>query len=213
MDLINHIKEAYQNAENNTSKVSDEILALEGMTGKKTRHFYNNLLNKDDISYLEIGTWKGSSVCSAMYNNNATVVCIDNFAEFSGPKTEFLNNFNRFKGLNTATFLEGDCFDIKHDIQNVNVYLYDGNHSYDSHYNALKSYITSLRDTFIFIVDDWNWDVVQTATKKSIEDLNLTVLYENSVIIPCTSGCPHKSTLDKEGWWNGIYFAVLKKTL
>jgi len=213
MDLVNHVKQAFQNAENNKSKVSDEILALEGMTGKKTRHFYNNLLNKDDISYLEIGTWKGSSVCSAMYNNNASVVCIDNFAEFSGPKQEFLNNFNRFKGLNNATFLEGDCFNIKHDIKNINIYLYDGNHSYDSHYNALKTYINSLRDTFIFIVDDWNWDVVQTATKKSIADLNLTVLYEHGLNIPCISGCPNKTTHEKEGWWNGIYFAILKKPL
>ena len=38
------------------------------MTGIKTRHFYNNILNTDDARYLEIGAWKGSSICSAMYN-------------------------------------------------------------------------------------------------------------------------------------------------
>ena len=29
---------------------------MDGMTGKKTRHFYNNLLNTEDARYLEIGT-------------------------------------------------------------------------------------------------------------------------------------------------------------
>lgn len=32
---------------------------MDGMSGIKTRHFYNNLLNYYDARYLEIGTWKG----------------------------------------------------------------------------------------------------------------------------------------------------------
>ena len=84
---------AFKNAENEISKVTPELLNMEGMTGKKTRHFYNNLMNKEDSRYLEIGTWKGSSVCSAMCGNKAKVVCIDNWSEFGGPKNEFLQNF------------------------------------------------------------------------------------------------------------------------
>jgi hypothetical protein len=213
IDLVNHVKVAFENAENNTSKLSDEILALEGFSGKKTRHFYNNLLSKDNISYLEIGTWKGATVCSAMYNNNATVVCIDNWSELGGPKHDFLVNFDKFKGANNATFIEGDCYTITHNISGVNVYLYDGNHTFESQYNALTKYINSLADTFIFIVDDWNWDFVRESTKKSIVDLNLTVLYDHSIIIPSEPGTHLNSTQDKEGWWNGIYFGVLKKTL
>ena len=63
---INHVNKSFENAENNVSKLSSEILSLDGMTGNKTRHFYNNILNIDDARYLEIGTWKGSSLCSAM---------------------------------------------------------------------------------------------------------------------------------------------------
>jgi hypothetical protein len=32
----------------------------------------------DDTRYLEIGVWKGSTVCSAMFNNNAFIYCIVN---------------------------------------------------------------------------------------------------------------------------------------
>ena len=88
-DLIAHIEHSFDYAEKGISNITNEILAMEGMSGTKTRHFYNNLLNKDEARYLEIGTWKGSSVCSAMYKNHATVVCIDNWSEFNGPKREF----------------------------------------------------------------------------------------------------------------------------
>lgn len=52
------IENAFENAEKNISKINDEILHIDGMSGKKTRHFYNNLLNIEDARYLEIGTWK-----------------------------------------------------------------------------------------------------------------------------------------------------------
>jgi len=74
------IETAFENAENCNSKITDDIIQMEGMSGTKTRHFYNNLLNTEDARYLEIGTWKGSSVCSAMCNNQAKVVCIDNWS-------------------------------------------------------------------------------------------------------------------------------------
>ena len=93
------IDTAFENAENNISKINDEIIKIHGMSGTKTRHFYNNLLNTEDARYLEIGTWKGSSVCSAICGNKAKVVCIDNWSEFGGPKEEFIQNFNNFKVL------------------------------------------------------------------------------------------------------------------
>ena len=102
----NLIETSFENAENGLSKINSDIIKMEGMTGTKTRHFYNNLLNFSDARYLEIGSWKGSSVCSAMYGNTSKVVCIDNWSEFGGPKKEFLVNFEKYKGSNDATFIE-----------------------------------------------------------------------------------------------------------
>jgi hypothetical protein len=111
-ELRQHIETAFEKAKRNESKITTGILNMQGMSGIKTRHFYNNLLNRDDARYLEIGTWKGSSVCSAMCENKATVVCIDNWSEFDGPKNEFLINFNTYKGENDARFIEQDCFTV-----------------------------------------------------------------------------------------------------
>jgi hypothetical protein len=215
MDLVNTYKTlvdtAFQNAENNISKITDEIIAIDGMSGKKTRHFYNNLLNTDDARYLEIGTWKGSSVCSAMCNNKAKVICIDNWSEFGGPKDEFLVNFEKFKGENDATFIENDCYKIDISIlPKFNIYMYDGNHTNDSHNNALLHYYDCLDDIFIFIVDDWNWEDVRNGTMKSIKKMNLKVLYEKEIRLTWNNSHTDQPEA-RDTWWNGIYVSILQK--
>ena len=207
----NHIENCFQNSESNISKITSDIINLDGMTGTKTRHFYNNLLSVDNMRYLEIGTWKGSSVCSAMIGNKARVVCIDNWSEFGGPKNEFMANFNKFKGENDAIFIESDCFKV--DISTLpkfNIYMYDGNHAEESHYKALTHYYNCLDDTFIYIVDDWNWKYVRDGTKSAIEKLNLKVLYEKEIRL--TNNDSHTPMhIARTSWWNGIYVTILQK--
>lgn len=207
----NIIDTAFVNAENNFSKITQEILDIDGMSGKKTRHFYNNLLNTEDARYLEIGTWKGSSVCSAMCNNKAKVVCIDNWSEFGGPKEDFLVNFEKFRGENDATFIENDCYlvDVL-TLPKFNIYMYDGNHTNESHYRALLHYYDCLDDMFIFIVDDWNWEDVRNGTLNSIEKLNLKVLYQREIRLTWDNSHTSRPYADNT-WWNGIYVAILQK--
>jgi len=206
-----HIVDSFKKAEEYSSKINSDILELEGMSGKKTRHFYNNLLNFEDARYLEIGTWKGSSVCSAMFQNKSQVVCIDNWSEFGGPKEEFLYNFNKFKGDNDASFYEADCFSINPlDLPKFNIYLFDGNHEEDSHYKALSHFLPCLDDIFIFIVDDWNWDNVRNGTLNAIKQNNLEVLYAKEIRM--TSDESHTPReIAQETWWNGIFICILKK--
>lgn len=203
-ELKQHLEIAFEKAEMGKSKLTQLVLSMDGMTGKKTRHFYNNLLNIKDARYLEIGTWKGSSVCSAMYGNTAKVVCIDNWSEFGGPKEEFLINFNICRGENDAKFIEQDCYKV--DISQLpmfNIYMYDGNHTEDSHYKALIHYYDCLDDIFVFIVDDWNVKHIRDGTYDSFKQLNLAILYQREIFTP--GNCTYDT------WWNGIYVAILQK--
>jgi hypothetical protein len=210
--LIEHVNNAFDKAEQNHSKVTQDILNMEGMTGKKTRHFYNNLLNMEDARYLEIGTWKGSSVCSAMCGNHAKVVCIDNWSEFGGPKQEFLRNFNAYKGDNDASFIEQDCYTVNTaDLPKFNIYLYDGEHSEHNHYKALLHYYNCLDDTFIFVVDDWNWKQVRDGTLNSLKTLKLTITYSREIRTTWDNSHPPQGSPQQQAWHNGIFVAILKK--
>lgn len=211
MNYIEHVRNAFKNAEKGISKINDEIKNMDGMSGLYTRHFYNNILNMEDARYLEVGPWKGSSVCSAMYQNKATVVCIDNWSQFGGPKGEFISNFEKFKGDNKATFIEQDSFLVDVSIlPKFNIYMYDGHHSHESQYKALQHYLDCLDETFIFIVDDWNDEHVRNGTNAAIKDLQLKILYEKEVRL--TWDNTHtQQPLARNTWWNGIYIVVLQK--
>ena len=93
---VDFLKESFEKCLNYESKLPSWILELEGMSGKKYRHFINNLINfVPNCKYLEIGCWKGSTLCSALYNNNVIAYTVDNWGEFGGPKVEFQNNVKK----------------------------------------------------------------------------------------------------------------------
>lgn len=217
---INHVKHSFTNAEQGISKVNQEILDIDGMSGQKTRHLYNNLLTMDDARYLEIGVWKGSSTCAAMYGNKATVVCIDNFSQFNDgnygkggfPRPIFLHNFDKFRGVNNATFIDADCFLINPvNLPKFNIYLYDGDHTEESQCRALTHFFNNLDDTFIFIVDDWNWTKVRDGTYSAIKKLNLKILFEKETFTTDDNSHPEWGSPRQVEWHNGVYVAVLQK--
>ena len=49
-----HIDSAFENAEKGVSKITEDIVTMDGMSGIKTRHFYNNLLNRPGYHRLPI---------------------------------------------------------------------------------------------------------------------------------------------------------------
>lgn len=117
--IIKHVETSILNAYTNKSSISNEILQIEGMSGNKTRHLYNNICSLKGSTYLEVGTWKGSSFISAMYNNNNTFgFCIDNWSEFGGPRGDFFNNVKRYLTTENVKVIDKDCWLI--DNQDVN---------------------------------------------------------------------------------------------
>lgn len=215
--MEDYVKKCIENAKNNISKLPDDLLEMEGMCGNKTRHFYNNLLDHfpwGEARYLEIGTWMGTSLCSAMYGNKANVVCIDNFSQFSGPKAQFMANLEKYKGENNVTFVEEDAWKVNVEEtfkEKIDVYLYDGGHEYDDQYKALVHYHACLQDTFVFVVDDWNWKPTRDGTFDAIRDLGLDVLFKHEIRLTNDDTHTPPWVNGRQTWHNGIGIFILKK--
>lgn len=204
--LIGHVVESIKNAQLGISRLNSEILSLEGMSSNKVRHFLNNICSMEDGRYLEIGVWKGSTFISALYQNNLLdATAIDNWALFSGPKDVFQRNLSSFLPLNSYTFYENDCFnfDLKNIKNKVNIYFYDGGHTQEDQRLAFTYYNDIFEESFIAIVDDYNWQDVQDGTQKAFKELGYKILFEQFL--------PSRWNGDIEGWWNGIYVAVISK--
>ena len=58
---INYVKTAFDKCLNDESKLPSWILTLDGMSGKRYRHFINNLTSMvPKCRYLEIGSWNSA---------------------------------------------------------------------------------------------------------------------------------------------------------
>jgi precorrin-6B methylase 2 len=207
--FVNHVKASLDAAEYNFSKISKEIINLPGSSGTKTRHFLNNLVQMNLAKYLEIGVGGGSLTCSAMYNNTAKIFCVDNWSDC--PKDAFMENYKKFKGNNYTKIFDQSykSLDTKK-ISKFNMLLYDATTDYYDVLGALPHFINSMEDVFVYIVDDINWRYIHEAAKKSIQDLNLTILFEKEIFL--TQDNTHTPMhIARDSWWNGLYIVVLKK--
>lgn len=204
---VEHIERSIENAINNKSKVIPEILRLDGMSGNMVRHFLNNVANFDGVNYLEIGSWKGSTILSASCYNTGKFTAIDNFSEFGGPKQELLANKNIFNLYCNFDFIEGSCWEIDQSLipEYINVYFFDGSHDYYSQKRAFTEFQGVFTSRFIAVIDDFNdkSGMVQKGTKDGIVESNLEILYEKVV------GADRES--DRQGWWNGLGIYLLEK--
>jgi hypothetical protein len=211
-ELVKHVKKAAAAAEKERSKLTPAILQLEGMSGNKGRHFLNNLVY-DGCNYLEIGTWKGSTMCSALYENKVkSAITVDNFSQFDGA-LEILKATVRthLKPLN-HTHINADSFSFvpkEFDIADIDVYFYDGAHGTKDQYDAVAHYIDCLSKVFILVVDDWNGKEAKDGTRGAIKDLNLkTHLYISLPDESILGAAPHA---DRANYWNGFGVFVLEK--
>jgi hypothetical protein len=200
-------------SENNESKISQEILDLEGMSGNKTRHLYNNLCDLDGANYLEVGTWKGSSFVSSIYQNNIKSIAIDNWSEFDGPKNEFLENVNKCCPKSDYSFIEKDSFLIsQEDIQKIypsaDIYMYDGCHKYESHKKAITHFSQFLSKYSIIIIDDWRnddlWERVQRGTYDGLKESGLIVHRQFEKITK-------QELTGRKEYWNGFGAFICEK--
>ena len=212
-ELITHVQKSVELSQNNKSKLTNDILNINGMSGKKTRHLYNNICNLSNANYLEVGTWAGSSFISSIYNNNINSLAIDNWSEFDGPKEMFEKNVNNFCPNTKYNFIEKDCFliteeDIKTVFDSIDIYLYDGCHEYESHKKAITHFSQFLSKYSIIIIDDWRndggWEKVQRGTYDGLNESGL-IIHEKIEIIT------KQEETGPEEYWNGFVIFVCEK--
>jgi hypothetical protein len=194
-------------------KIPQEILMLEGMSSWANRVLLNNLCDGNG-KYLEIGSWKGSTFISALYNNlNCTGTSIDHHKEFTNSQFETTAEFLRDNCAKHLThgekyeLITADCFNFKFpEKRQYDIYFYDGWHSYDAQYKSLEYYYDSLKPIFYYVCDDYSLKRCETATQNAFEVLDIQVIGDHKLfgnqLIPDST---------RSGFWNGLYVALCVK--
>jgi hypothetical protein len=207
--LIAHVKASIENAKKGVSKLTDEVLQIDGFSSPTIRHFLNNVCAFRDAVYFEVGCWKGSTLVAASYKNGdylSYVYGMDNWSQFENPREEFFKNVDSFIYDIPMSFYPVDCFSVNTKQifdRPVQIFFYDGVHSIPTQKAAFTYFNSIFDNVFIALVDDWNWDGVREGTYAAFRELGYKVLYEQPFFTPVIN--------DESSWWNGFYIAVIRK--
>lgn len=152
------------------------IIRMEGMSGRRYRKFINSLIARvPEPVYLEIGSYGGSTAVAAVAGNKFYAICIDDWSEFGRPRERFFANFQRVRpDMSGAKIIEQDfrLVDYEGLEPKANLYLFDGPHREQDHFDSLFYALPALQDRFIFIVDDYNREVVREGTTSALKNFS-----------------------------------------
>lgn len=211
--LAQCVKAAFDAAFVGNGTVDEGVLSMSGMSGRKYRLLINNLIKSvPDARYLEVGSWAGSTLCSAINGNKVRATAIDNWMEFGGPKDQFMANLQQFRTSDAQVdFIENDFRRVDFTaLGKFNVYLFDGPHKAQDQYDGIALALPALDRRFVLIVDDWNHAPVRKGTLLAFANLGLSVLF--SIEIRTTlDGSKPQVTRAKSEWHNGYFIGVCEK--
>ena len=200
--VVEHVKNAFSAAEADNSKLDDSVLNINGVTGRKTRMFYNNLGNTSEpIVLIDVGTKNGSSTASFLKNNDNIKACVIDDWTHGGSSEELINTVNSSKLTNIVS--KPETVDISL-LPKANVVVYDNFYFDGELMRGIQKLSNVFADVCVLIVDDWNAIGVVQQTYSMLSSIDYTVVYENCV----------KTNYDSEAaatYWNGIGVFVLVK--
>ena len=205
-----HVLYSLSQAYVNRSKLPGAVLALEGFSGAKTRHFYNNICSAPWVKYLEVGVWKGSTFASALYGNvHCHATAIDNWSQFAGSAAEFetvaLEHIRA-----PYTLYDADCFKTVLPDKDYTVFMFDGLHTYDAQRQAITHFWRNLASVAVVIIDDWNWADVRNGTMDGFVAVGANITYSHE--IRYTHDNEHTPMhIAKTEFWNGVGVFVIQK--
>lgn len=211
--LIEHVEQSIEKASNHESWIDEDILSLKGFSTGVMRRMFSNIchLPKEDPVYCEVGLYGGATFCAAMNNNRSlTAFGVEDFSESFGDETirkHLESNLEKYKShpkemhvLNYNFF----TMDLGLITKPVDVYFYDGHHSYEFQCDALPYFINSLSDIFVWVVDDYNWIPVREGTQDGLKQLKDKIKVQKEWIIKT-------KVPDDPVFHNGLYLAVISK--
>ena len=123
-------------------------------------------------SYVEVGTYRGTSLIAAMLGNTGEFVALDNWSMGDGSREQLDLNLARF-GLTGASIVEGDAFEtLRSDAlegRTIGVYYYDNGHEYEQQLDGMRLIEPYLASPALVIVDDTDWERVERAVDDYLE--------------------------------------------
>jgi predicted O-methyltransferase YrrM len=166
MDVDRFLRELPEQLED-TSRFAEILEAVPGLAKPSNLALLNVAARcrAAGEAYVEVGTYHGTSLISAMVGNDGSFVALDNWSLGDGSRAQLEANLAGF-GLD-ATLIEGDAFETLRsaalDGIAIGVYYYDNGHEYEQQLDGMRLVEPYLASPSLVIVDDTDWERVERA--------------------------------------------------
>ena len=218
-EYTQRVLKAIDDGNTQTSNFKPERYSIPGLSSNRVRHFLNSLCSYDDVVYLELGTYTGSTFFAATMGNKTKCIGVDDFSEpnvrpvvergqwteCGNPYDTLVKNWQKYENGNAA-FVKASAEELTEEDfggSKVNILFYDANHDIMAQMNNLNHLLPFLDDKFILIVDDANFDGVVEGAVTWAQENNLKCYFERKILSSVIESPVH--------WWNGIHIMVLEK--
>ncbi len=185
--------------EKETKEILHEVCQVPRMSTFAIGAIINQIVSNmpPDTAFVNIGVWHGYTLLCGLVNNpDKKCIGVDNFSEFGGPREEFLERFENYKGKNHQ-FYDMDYLEYFSKVHKdpIGFYIYDGNHSKENQFRGLQVAEPFFAKDCLILVDDINWPEPMEGTNEFIKQskYNYEVLAEERTSHNC-----HPT------YWNGI---------
>lgn len=155
--------------------------------------------------YVEVGTYQGGSLISALRDNDARAIGVDSFEEFTQTNNYATTRANldrfgmgdraRLRDLTFQTFFEQLPADFR-----IQVYYYDGAHDYETQLAGMEAGWPFLQKGSLILVDDYTYPEVSRAVNQFVANHINQIKFQFVML-------PNENT--DETWWNGC--VVMRK--
>ena len=184
-----------------------------GMSTENIRFLINELVRFIGKGvYLEVGMLYGCSLLSAaLFNPGVRCIGIDNFSQWGGNEEILQKNLLKFGNPKNIEYYimdyrEGISYIFSKEPQlKVDIYYYDGDHSYANQIEGLDVIHPHLKSKCIILVDDIDWKFVSDANrvwlKKHPDFSSFKISSMKNLDEKLTEkDIPHR----ERPWWNGF---------
>lgn len=218
--LKDKVKDSFRLAELDRSNLREFDRDLYGASGRKIKHCINNICAvKDNLTYLELGVYRGSTLIAANFRNNITTYAVDDYtidqkeanpykeSGWTNPRQAVVDLVERYRNSeklqNIINLIDSEATktNLKSIPKKVDLVHYDLEEHHANLESVLRYFIPVFDKHFILMVSNWNSQGVRTAFKRFSNTPGIEVeLLEEKV---------SHTTGDSLNWYNGFSVSLV----
>lgn len=196
---LNSILPAVINGENDYM-FQPVVDSLHCMSTPRVYAILNAVVSSTTGIYVEVGTYQGGSLISALLGNDRQALGVDSFGEFTATNNlqTTVGNLEKFQVADRVQMHNMGFKEFFSKVPasfQIDAYYYDGEHNYDGQLAGMEAAWPYLRPGSAVIVDDLIYPEVTHAVNQFIANHARNLKF-NFIMMPNESTDPV--------WWNGV---------